>query len=148
MYASTPTWTFANATFTSKYVSFSPVEMYTDTPTSAGGYTTLETPTSAQLALFKQYDAPPYVSSSADDESYPFVDFGNKYVIVGSSYSPQVLDGLSWTTIASDLTNSSSDVAQGVDGTANYMTAALCKLTNNLPASACTSTIQGLESSI
>jgi hypothetical protein len=30
-------------------------------------------------------------------------------------------------------------------GNANYMTAAICTLTKNLPASACTSTIQGLE---
>ena len=148
VYSNTPTWTFAHATYTSKYVTFSPVEMYTNIPVAGGGYTTLDTPTSAQMALFKQYDAPPYVPAATDDESYPFVDFGNKYVIIGSSYSPQVLDGLSWSTIASDMSNSSSPVAQGIGGTANYMTAALCKLTNNTPASACTSTVQGLESSI
>jgi hypothetical protein len=144
----TPTWTFAHSTYTSKYVSFSPVEMFTNIPDGSGGYTTLQTPTSAQNALFKQYDAPPYVSSTQYDESYPFVDFGNKYLIVGASYSPQVLAGLSWSQIATDLTNSSSPVAQSVNATANYMTAALCKLTNNQPASACTSTVQGLQSSL
>jgi hypothetical protein len=148
VYANTPTWTFAHVTYTSKYVTFSPVEMYTNIPTSGGGYTTLQTPTAAQNALFAKYDAPPYVSSTQYSESYPFVDFGNKYLIVGSSYSPQVLDGLTWSQIASDLTNTSSPVAQGVNGTAHYMTAALCKLTNNQPATACTAKVQSLEPSL
>jgi hypothetical protein len=148
VYPSTRTWTFANTTFTSNYVSFSPVEEYTNIPTSGGGYTALDTPSAAQNELFKKYDAPPYVPSTSQSLSYPFVDFGNKYVIIGSSYTPQVLANLSWSQIAADLTNSASPVAQGINGTANYMTAALCSLTNNLPATACTSTVKGLESSI
>jgi hypothetical protein len=59
-----------------------------------------------------------------------------------------VLSGLSWSTVATDLHNSSSPVAQAVDGTANYITAALCKMTGNQPASACTSVVQSLESKI
>jgi len=146
IYANTATWTFAHATYTSNYVTFSPVEMYTNIP-DGQGYTTLQTLSSAQASLFQKYDGPPYVSSS-DAESYPFVDFGNQYLIIGSSYSPQVLSGLTWSQIASDLTNSSSPVAQGINGTANYMTAALCKLTSNQPSTACTSTVQSLEPSI
>jgi hypothetical protein len=148
VYPSTRTWTFAHATYTSNYITFSPVEEFTNIPTSSGGYTTLDTPTAAQQALFEKYDAPPYVPSTSQSLSYPFVDFGNKYVIVGSSYTPQVLAGLSWSQIANDLTNSSSPVAQGINGTANYITAALCSLTNNAPATACTSTVKSLESSI
>jgi hypothetical protein len=139
VYPNTATWTFAHSKYTSKYVSFSPVEIYSNIPTSGGGYTALQTPTAAQNDLFKKY---------SDQESFPFVDFGNKYVINGSSYNPQVLASLSWNQIASDLTNASSPVAQGVNATANYMTAALCALTNNQPATACTSTVQGLESKI
>ena len=33
-------------------------------------------------------------------------------------------------------------------GNANYMTAGICKLTNNQPASACTPAIQALESKL
>ena len=73
------------------------------------------------------------------------MDFGNKYVICGVSYDPSTLAGLSWATIAGDLSNPSSPVAQQVDGTANYITAAICGITGNTPASACTSTIQTLE---
>ena len=46
------------------------------------------------------------------------------------------------------MKNPNSHVAKAIDGTANYMTAAICKMTGNQPASACTSTIQSLESSL
>ena len=147
-YPATPTWTFANATYTSKYLTFTPVEAYTNIPdTATGFYTTLQKPTAAQTALLTKYDAAPYVSS-ANAGSIPFVDFGNKYIIVGASYSPQVLSGLSWSQISTDLSNPSSPVAQSIDGVANYMTAAICKMTGNQPASACTPAVQALEGSL
>jgi hypothetical protein len=147
-YPNTPTWTFVNATYTSKYLSFVPVEEETNIPDKAtGGYTTLDKPTTEQTALLTKYDAPPYIAS-ADAGSIPFIDFGNKYVIIGASYNPQVLAGLSWSQIATDLHNPSTAVAKAVDGTANYITAAICKMTGNQPASACTSAVQSLESQI
>ncbi len=147
-YPATPTWTFANATYTSKYLTFTPVEAYTNIPdTSTGFYTTLQKPTAAQTALLTKYDAPPYVSS-ADAGSIPFVDFGNKSLIIGASYNPGILSGLSWSQIAADLSNPSSPVAKSIDGVANYMTAAICKMTGNQPASACTPAVQSLEGSV
>jgi hypothetical protein len=147
-YPNTPTWTFHNASFTSQYLTFTPVEMQTNIPDkSTGTYTNLETPTKAQQALLNKYDVPPYVPSGSQG-AIPFVDFGNKYLIAGASYNPQVLAGLSWATIASDLKNPDSKVAKSIGGTANYMTAAICKLTNNQPASACTAAVQSLESSL
>jgi thiol-disulfide isomerase/thioredoxin len=143
---STPTWTFVNAKYTSKYLAFTPVEMQTNIPdASTGSYTTLQTPTAAQNALITKYDAAPYTTEAG---AIPFVDFGNKYLIIGASYDPGVLAGLSWSTVATDLHNPSSPVAQAVDGTANYITAAICKMTGNQPASACTTAVQSLESKI
>ena len=145
-YPSTPTWTFVNARYTSKYLTFTSVEMQTNIPdASNGSYTTLQTPTAAQNTLIDKLDAAPYTTEAG---AIPFIDFGGKYVIIGASYNPQVLSGLSWSTIATDLHNSSSPVAQAVDGTANYITAAICKMTGNQPASACTSVVQSLESKI
>jgi hypothetical protein len=137
----TPTWTFVHAKYTSQYLTFSPVEETTNIPDpSTGTYTLLQTPTKAQQALVTKYDG--------SGGAIPFVDFGNKYLISGVSYDPGVLAGLSWATIASDLSNPNSPVAKAVDGTANYITAALCQLTNNQPASACTATVKSLESQI
>jgi hypothetical protein len=142
----TPTWTFANAKYTSPYLTFSTVELQTNIPdSSTGSYTNLQTPTSAQQALLTKYDAAPYTTEPG---AIPFMDFGNKYVSVGSPYDPGVLAGLSWSTIASDLHNPSSPVAKAVNGTANYITAAICQMTGNQPASACTATVKSLEGSL
>jgi hypothetical protein len=145
--ANTPTWSFYKSTYTSQYLAFTPVETTTNVPdsTSPSGYVTLQTPTAAQQALMNKYDVAPYTTQNG---AIPFIDFGNKYVTVGTPYDPGVLDGLSWATIATDLSNPSSPVAKAVDGTANYITAAICKMTNNTPASACTTTVQSLESQI
>ncbi len=142
-YPDTPTWTFLHATYSSPYLTFTPVEEYTNIPdTATGEYTTLETPTSAQQALVTKY--------AGAQGSIPFIDFGNHYMIEGASYDAGVLGQgkLSWATVAADLHNASSPVAQAVLGTANYITAAICKMTGNQPASACTSTVQSLESQI
>jgi hypothetical protein len=86
-----------------------------------------------------KYDVPPYVPAGYSG-SFPFVDFGNRYVIAGASYSPALLAHLTWQQIGADLAKPSSPVAQAIDGTANRITAAICKITNNQPSSVCTST--------
>jgi serine/threonine protein kinase len=147
-FPNTATWTFAKASYSSPDLTFTAVETYTNVPDpSTGGYTTLQTPTPAQLALLNKYDAPPNVPSG-ENGAIPFIDFGNKYVIIGASYSPGVLAGLSWSQIAADLSNPDSPVAEGIDGTANYITAAICAMTGNQPASACTATVRSLESQL
>ena len=147
-YPNTPTWTFLHAAYTSQYLTFTTVETNTNVPDSANKfYTALQTPTAAQQALLAKYDVPPLVPSQSAG-AIPFVDFGNKYAIAGAGYLPSTLAGLSWATIAADLSNPSSTVAQQVDGTANYLTAAICGITGNTPAAACDSTIQALEKKI
>jgi hypothetical protein len=140
-YANTPTFTFYKSTFTSKYISFVPVETETNVATATADGAPLQTPTAAQSAIFSKLDSA---------GSIPFIDFGNKYSEVGnlSPYGPQDLSGKSWSQIAAVLGDPSNSIAQGIDGSANYMTAAICKLTNNQPASACTSTIQQLETKL
>jgi hypothetical protein len=138
----TSTWTFVHSSYSSPYLTFTPVEEATNIPDPSNGqYTSLQTPTSAQQALVTKYVGP--------NGSIPFIDFGNHYLISGASYDAGTLAGLSWATIANDLSNPNSKVAKAVDGTANYITAAICKgLTSNQPASACTSTVQSLESQL
>ena len=138
----TATFTFVNATYTSKYLTFTSVEELTNIPDKAtGGYTPLQTPTAAQQALIQKYDA-------ANNGAIPFIDYGNKFMSVGASYNPGVLSGLSWTQIAGDLSTPSSAVAQGVLGTANYATAAICGLTGDQPATACPPAVKALQAKI
>lgn len=123
VYPNTATLTFYKSTFTSQYLEFAPVE------NEDVNRNLLESPTSAQQSLWTKY-APP-------GNTYPFIDIGNRY-IVGGTYNPQVLAGLSWSQIASDLHNPSSAVAQGAVGAANLFTAAICKITGNKPGNVCT----------
>jgi hypothetical protein len=147
VYPNTPSFSFYKSTYTSKYLTFTPVELQTNIPdpSNTPPYTNLQTPTSAQQALLTKYDTAPYTT---EDGAVPFIDFGNKYLMIGSPFIPSVLDGLSWATIANDLHNPNSAAAKAVDGTANYFTAAICEMTGNQPASACTSTVQSLESQL
>jgi Domain of unknown function (DUF929) len=149
-YPDTPTFTFAHATYSSPYLAFTPVELNTNIPDpSNGGYTTLQTPTAAQQALMTKWDNQPYISSSEPAGSIPFIYFGGKSMIVGTSQSQnQALSGLNWNQIAADLHDPNSAVAKAEVGVANYITAAICQMTGNQPASACTSTVQALESQL
>jgi thiol-disulfide isomerase/thioredoxin len=146
VYPNTPTWTFYKSSYTSKYVAFSSVEETTNQLASNGqGYVPLQSPTAAQQALINKYDAPPYVPS-ADKGAIPFVYIGGKYLISGSSALPSVLSGKSWASIASSLKDPNNTVAKAVDGTANYITAAICKTTGNQPSNVCTSSVTALQS--
>jgi Domain of unknown function (DUF929) len=149
-FPNTPTFTFAHATYTSPYLTFTPVELNTNIPDpSNGAYTTLQTPTAAQQALMTKWDNQPYIPSSEPAGSIPFIYFGGKSMIVGTSQSQNnALSGLDWNQIAADLHNPNSDVAKAEDAEANYITAAICQMTGNQPATACTSTVQALESQL
>ena len=141
-YPLTPTWTFAKSSYTSSYLTFTPVEGYTNIPDKATGfYTVLQPPTAAQQALLNKYDA-------AYQGAIPFIDYGNKFLSVGASYNPAILSGLTWAQIADDLHDPTSAVAKSVLGTANFATAAICSLTDNQPASACTATVRALQPKI
>ena len=66
----TPTLTFYKTTYSSKYLVFTPVENETVS------HALLQTPTAAQQTLWNKYNP----------NAYPFIDFGNKYVIKNPSY--------------------------------------------------------------
>ena len=121
----TQTLSFYGSSYSSPYVDFQPVEEATNQPAGAG-YQTLQAPTAAQSALVAKYDP---------QGSIPFLDIANRYVITGSSFSPQVLQGLSRNQIAADLSDPDSAVAQAIDGTANDITAAIAAVTGNQPSS-------------
>jgi Domain of unknown function (DUF929) len=134
----TATLTFYKAHYTSSYLTFSPVENETVNETP------LQNPTKAQQALWAKYG-----SSPQGGLVFPYIYFGGKVVITGPLYDPAVLKGLSWAQIASQLKDPSSPVSQNVNGAANYVTASICKMTNDTPASVCkTGPIPAIESKI
>jgi Domain of unknown function (DUF929) len=130
VYPNTPTLSFYKSGYTSRYLAFMPVEWYSEradasTPT---GYAYLQRPTPQQAALFSRYGG-----------SFPFVDIGNRYLVPEAQYLPSALAGLSWAQVAADMRDPSSPVGKDIDGAANMITAAICKLTHGQPASVCSS---------
>jgi Domain of unknown function (DUF929) len=142
----TPTFTFYKSTYKSDYINFTPVEEYTNyrqgnSSNTSVPYQTLQTPTADQQKVGQTYDP---------TGSIPFIDFGNKYVQVGNlaPLDPTLLAGKTWSQVAAAMNDPSSALGQALIGNANYETAAICKLTNNQPATACTPAIQKLESDL
>ena len=124
IYPNTQTLSFYGSTYTSPYVDFKAVEEASNQPVG-DSYATLQTPTAAQSALLTREDP---------QGSIPFLDIANRYVVTGSSFSPQVLGGLSRRQIATRLADPSSAVAQAVDGAANAITAAITSVTGKEPS--------------
>jgi hypothetical protein len=123
----TATLTFYKSGYNSKYLAFTPVENLTVT------HALLQNPTKAQNAVWAKYEPSP------TNRGYPFIAFSNKVVLKGPIYNPAVLAGKSWSQIAAALHDPTSPIAQSVLGAANYVTGAICKMTNNQPSDVCSS---------
>ena len=122
--ANTATLTFYKSTYTSSHLAFVPVE------NEDRNHKTLQPTTAAQQQLWKQYTQGQF--------TYPFIDFGNKLLISGPIYDAAVLKGLTWAQIAQQMRQPSSPVAQGILGSANFITASICKMTGGQPGNVCT----------
>jgi hypothetical protein len=131
VFSNTPTLTFKNATYTSTYLAFTAVE------TADRKGDKLQSLTPADDAVFKTFNAPPYVDKDSEG-SIPFIDFGNRFLASGASVSPQLFKGLDHATIAARLTDPTSTLGKQADATANAITAGLCSLTGGKPAEVCT----------
>lgn len=141
VYPGTPTFTFYGSSYTSPYLTFTPVELNTNVPDkSTGSYTTLQSLTKAQQST---------MSSNDPSGGFPFIDIGNKYVQLSLlvPYSPQELAGKTWSQITAAITGGkASTLGTEIDASANYLTAGICKLTGDKPATVCTPAITALQS--
>jgi hypothetical protein len=140
LYPGTPTFTFARASYTSPYLIFDAKEILGATNT-----TPLQSLTGAESTVFNNYDVPPYDPTPS---GIPFLDFGGRYMTSGVSYDVGVLhvnpgdqnsQALTYAQIVSGLTKANSAIAQGIVGTANEYTAAICAMTNNADKAVCSS---------
>jgi hypothetical protein len=131
VYPGTRTLSFENARYSSRYLSFVPVEWFGQAadPGTPFGHVYLQRPTAPQQALFTRYG----------NGSIPFVDIGNRYFLPQVQYDPSALAGLTWTQVAAAMHDPSSPAARDIDGAANVITAAICTLTGGQPGGVCQS---------
>lgn len=135
VFPSTQTFSFYGSTYASDEIVFTGVETETNQPAPGGGYTSLQALTPEQEQLLATYDAAPYTNAPG---SIPFLMIGDRYLALGASFDPSVLQGKSRDEIARALSDPSSPIAQAVNGSANAITAAVCGLTHDRPADVCT----------
>lgn len=139
----TNTFSYHGATLTSPYLTFTGIEQYSNVPssTAASGFTTLQNPTSEQLAIITKYSSSKFNpnASTQGGISFPFVDINNVAIISGASYNPGILAGQTWSQIAQGLSDPTNPATQAIVATANYMSAAICASTKGAPASVCQS---------
>lgn len=139
-YPDTSTFTFVGASYTSSWVDFQPTEL------EGRDRKPLQSPSAQNADAFATYDKPPYTATA---QGFPFLDIGGRYTLSQTSFSPQLLQGLSWSEIASKLRNPSDPVAQAIFGNANILTAAICNATGNQPATVCSlPSIQSIEGNL
>lgn len=118
--ANLPTFSFHGASYTSSYLVFRPVEA------ADGKGNPLDKPTTAETALEAKYAT-----------GIPFVDFGNRFAFDGATFDVSSLQGEDWTQVISQLKTPGSAQAQGILGSANVITAGICRLTGDQPAAVC-----------
>jgi thiol-disulfide isomerase/thioredoxin len=128
--ASTPTFSFYNADYKSKYISFVPVEEETATEAK------LQAPTAAQTALFDKWDAPPYVSAQQAG-AIPFIYFDGKYLLIGAQYDASPIAGMPFTSAVPYMTSGANATSTGAEASAGYVVGDICALTHDQPASVC-----------
>jgi Domain of unknown function (DUF929) len=131
VYANTPTFTFRNATYTSSYIAFVAVEKF-----GRGGLTDVVQPlTAGQQSLVTQYDT---CAATGGNGGIPFIDVANAYAVnCGAQYTLDV-SGQNWTQVSSQLDSPNSNVAKLIDGGANTLISAICKVDGAKPSSVCT----------
>jgi hypothetical protein len=128
-FSDTTTFTFWQTRYSSIWVDLQEVERYSSLNPTGGGFMPLQTPTARQAASVAVYDS--------STTTFPLLDIANHYVLVGSSFTPSVLSGLSQSQVAADLLIPASPVAQAILASANEITAAICTVTGQRPAAVC-----------
>ncbi len=129
VYADTVTFSFYGAQYESRYLAFQSVEF------SDRNHQPLEQPDARQLALFQQFDAPPYAPSSG---GIPFFYMDGRYLQLGAPFNPGLLKNMPWDEAVGQIKQKNTPLSRQVMGVANLYTAALCKLTAGKPAQVCT----------
>lgn len=149
VFPNTQTFSFHGASYASKWIAFTGVEMQSN-ERQGDGYAALDTPTSEQQQIIDTYDRAPYLGTDPSSAGgIPFIDFGGRFLVGGVTFDPAVLQGKSASSIADALSDPTSTIAQGAIGAANTFTAAICSLTQQQPTNVCSdSTITKIASSL
>ncbi len=123
-----PTLSFYGSTYTSSYLTFTPVELYTN-QRQGSSFEQLETASPDQLALWNK--------TLEGRLSFPFIDLGGRYLLKTSQFHPALLSGPSFATIAGSVGKNDTTIGANIDAATWSLMGYICDLTGQQPATAC-----------
>lgn len=129
-------WSFHGSRYSSRYVTFDPAELYSSRPAVKRRGTSASF-SDARLDRLSPLQRKAYGYHGIS----PFVNIANRFVMIGSMSSPQLIEGLPLDRIVADLSNPTSPVGQAIDGDANYLIAAICDVAGVHGARICSSSV-------
>ena len=112
VYSDTATFSFTNSSYSSRFLHFDGFEIFNRDEQNV---------TVANYTVADQFIAGKYSGGGI-----PFIDFENLSIQVGAVISPEIIHGQNWNQVLAALQNPSSPAAQGIIGSANIFTAAIC----------------------
>jgi hypothetical protein len=137
VFPDTQTFSFVGSTYSSRYLAFAGVELYSNAVDAEGAFTRIATLSAVQTLAVARYGKRP--GTTASPGTFPFVDIGNRMVTSTSGFSPAVLVRQSQEGIAGSLNQAADPVTQAVVAAANQLTAGTCAVTGQRPAPVCSS---------
>lgn len=137
VFPGTQTFSFVGASYSSRFVAFTGVEVYSDAVDAEGAFARIATLTPVEAMAVARYGVRP--GPTASPGTFPFVDIGNRVVTSTSGFSPAVLVKQSQAAIAGGLSQADDPITQAVVASANALTAGICAVTGHQPGSVCTS---------
>lgn len=130
-----PTLSFYGSSYSSPYLSFTPVEMMTNQP-AGGSYRKLETPTPQDMAAWQ--------GVQGQNLTFPFVDIGGQWVLQTSQFPSRILQDQSFNEVASSVGRNDTTIGSAVDASAATLVKYFCSVTGQQPASVC-SAVAGIQ---
>ncbi len=121
------TFTFYGSRYTSRYVSFVPVELLSYIR-HGRKFKPLQQLSDSQAKLMQQLNT---------TNRLPFSDVANEFVNVNSTVHPRLVGSITWRRLAGSIGRPASISGQAIAGVAEVITAELCGATNGKPRSVC-----------
>ncbi len=131
------TFSFVGSAYTSRYVAFTGVELYSGAANAEGAFTRIATLTPMQASLVARYGTGP--TNGSGPASYPFVDIGNTMVTSTAGFTPAIIVGQSQSAIVGALSQPDDPIGEAIVSSANYLTAGICLATGQQPQPVCSS---------
>ncbi len=145
VFPGTPTFSFAHVGYSSRFVAFTGVELFSGQTGADGTFIRITRLTPDQSALVARFGA----AGEAGGITEPFVDVAGRMVATTAAFSPALLAGQSQAQIADEASQppaaattgstTAPPTGQAIIAAANQLTAGICVATGQRPASVCQS---------